>query len=279
MKIDAHQHFWDPARGDYGWLTSDLAVLYRSFEPDDLAPLLRAQDIDGTVLVQAAATVAETDYLLGIADTNAFILGVVGWVDLEAPNAAKQIADRARHSKLVGLRPMIQNILDTDWMLRDSLAPAFEAMIEHGMAFDALTLPKHLLNLVELCSRYPDLRVVTDHVSKPDIARGAFAPWAADMTRLANETGACVKLSGLVTEAGPHWKIAGLARYVDHLLAQFGPDRMIWGSDWPVCTLACSYARWAEATEALLAGLTAMERAAIMGGNAAKFYRLERRTT
>jgi L-fuconolactonase len=277
MKIDAHQHFWAVARDDYGWLTPDLRALYRNFGPDDLRPFLRAQGIAGTVLVQAAPTTAETDYMLALSDAYAFILGVVGWVDLEAPDAATQIADRAKHPKIAGLRPMIQDIADVDWMLRRKLTPAFEAMVEHDLAFDALTLPKQLPNLLALCRRHPDLRMVIDHASKPDIAAGAFTPWAIEMASIASETTACVKLSGLVTELGPDWKIDALKPYVDHLLEHFGPDRMIWGSDWPVCTLVCDYARWVEATGMLLVELNETARAAIMGGTASKFYRLEGR--
>ncbi|MGY9033945.1 MAG: amidohydrolase family protein [Rhodobacterales bacterium] len=277
MRIDAHQHFWRPERGDYGWLTHDLAPLYRVFEPDDLAPELDRNDIGGTVLVQAAPTVAETAYMLSLADATEIVLGVVGWIDLEAMDAAAQIAHLAKHPKIVGLRPMIQDMIDMDWMLQATLTPAIKAMIEHDLAFDALTLPNHLPNLLELCGRHADLRVVIDHASKPDIKTGTFDAWAKDMAAMASQTSACVKLSGLVTEARADWETADFAPYVDHLLEHFGPNRMIWGSDWPVCTLACDYTRWVETTQTLLAALSEFERAAIMGGNAAQFYKLEGR--
>ena len=146
MIIDAHQHFWQPARGDYGWLKPDLTTLYRDFMPDDLKPVLHRNQVAGTILVQAAPTMAETEFLLRLADETPFVLGVVGWVDFSAPSAAEDIARLAAHSKLVGLRPMIQDIPDDDWMLRADLTPAFEAMIAQDLTFDALVLPRHLQN-------------------------------------------------------------------------------------------------------------------------------------
>jgi L-fuconolactonase len=273
-RIDAHQHFWRLARGDYGWLTPELAPIYRDFLPEDLAPLLARHRVAGTILVQAAPTDAETDFLLSLADADDFIEGVVGWADFEAPSAPERIAALAGHGKLKGLRPMIQDIADPHWMLRDGLDPAFRAMIEQDLTFDALVLPKHLENLIRLLARYPDLRVVVDHCAKPDIAGGAFEPWAQHMRNVAEASPAFCKLSGLVTEAGPGWSADTLAPYVQHVLTVFGPDRIMWGSDWPVCTLAASYDEWIEASAALLAKLSPPERSAVFGGNAARAYRL-----
>lgn len=275
MRIDAHQHFWAIERGDYGWLTPDLAPLYRDFQPDDLAPVLQAHGIDGTVLVQAAPTVTETHYMLGLAEHHTFIKGVVGWVDFEAANAPDVIADLAQNRYLVGLRPMIQNIPDDDWMLLDALTPAFEQMAALGLVFDALTLPRHLPNLLTLLSRHRDLKVVIDHGSKPEIAHGNFDDWARAMTDLARDTQASVKLSGLVTEAAADWTTNDLRPYVDHLLEAFSPSRIIWGSDWPVCTLASSYERWCETTSDVLSARTEVEREAVLGGNAIRMYELD----
>lgn len=272
MRIDAHQHFWALARGDYGWLTPDLGAIYRDFTPDDLMPLLRAADIDGTVLVQAAPTVAETEYMLSLADQNAFIKGVVGWVDFEADDVGAQIAALAAHPALVGLRPMIQDIADPSWMLGDTLTPAFEAVQRHDLTFDALTLPQHLGPLRQLLERHPDMRVVIDHGSKPLIKDAILDDWSDKMAALARNTNAWCKLSGLVTEAAADWTIDDLRPYVDHLLDTFGPSRLIWGSDWPVCTLASSYERWCETTDTLLNQLSGPERQAIMGDNAASAY-------
>lgn len=275
MRIDAHQHFWRLARGDYGWLTPEKVTLYQDFEPSDLVPFLAANKIDGTVLVQAAPTPAETAFMLSLAEANAFILGVVGWVDFESPDAAPMIRNLAARPKLVGLRPMIQSISDVDWMLAPALTPAFEAMIDANLALDALTLPKHLPNLRRLLARHPRLRVVIDHGSKPDIAGGEFNSWSDDMLLIATQTTAQVKLSGLATESGPDWSVGTLKPYVDFLLEHFGPERLIWGSDWPVCTLTSTYGAWCEATNQLLDGLDAAERAQIWGGNATRLYNLQ----
>ncbi|MEX0320459.1 MAG: amidohydrolase [Ruegeria sp.] len=274
MRLDAHQHFWTLARGDYGWLTADLEVLYRDYGPEDLTPMLKAAGIEGTVLVQAAPTVAETEFMLGLTDRNSFIKGVVGWVDFESPGAPDEIGRLAQHPALVGLRPMIQDIADPDWMLRGDLAPAFAALIGQNLTFDALVLPHHLSNLRRLLERYPQMRVVIDHGAKPRIADGDFRDWATDMAALDRDTSALCKLSGLVTEAAVGWTVDDLKPYVAHLLDTFGAERLIWGSDWPVCTLASSYERWLEATDILLADLDRAAQSAILGGNATRAYRL-----
>ncbi len=273
-RIDAHQHLWQLARGDYGWLTPDLKTIYRDFLPSDIVPLLGQSGIDATVVVQAAPTVAETEFLLSLAAEADFILGVVGWVDFEAPNAAQQIAALSADPALVGLRPMIQDIADGNWMLGDALIPAFDALIAADLTFDALVKPWHLKNLRQLLARHSNMRVVIDHGAKPQMRDGPLDEWAKDMSALARDTSAFCKLSGLVTEAGADWTADELRPVVEHLLSAFGPDRLIWGSDWPVCTLAASYGEWIEATDALLAGVSPAERDAILGGNAIKAYGL-----
>ena len=269
MKIDAHQHFWTLARGDYGWLTPDIAPLYRDFIPDDLKPLMQSCDVNGTVLVQAAPTVAETHFMLNLAVQNPFILGVVGWLDFTATNVAKQIATLAQNPKLVGLRPMIQDIADDDWMLRDDLAGAFDAVIAHDLTFDALVMPRHLQNLLTLTARYPDLRVVIDHAAKPDIAAQSFEPWATDMARLASQTECDCKISGLVTEAADHWTANDITPYIEHLLHCFGRERLIWGSDWPVATLASDYKSWHDLVADIIG-----DDPDVFGRNAQRAYRL-----
>lgn len=275
MKIDAHQHFWQISRGDYGWLTPEVGEINRDFLPADLAPILKDAGIDGTILVQAAPTAAETQFMLELANQTPFIKGVVGWVDFEAPDAADQIARLAEHPKLVGLRPMIQDIADDAWMLRPALAPAFDAMIAHDLTFDALTLPRHLGHLETLLARHPNLRVVIDHGSKPEIREGKLEGWAKDIAALAQHTTAYCKVSGLVTEAAPDWQTETLKPYVDHLIDSFRPDRLIWGSDWPVCLLASDYPRWNSTTNHLLAHLSQADQDAIRGGNAQRAYKLK----
>lgn len=273
-RVDSHQHFWRRDRGDYTWLTPDLAPIYRDYLPADLAPQLVTAGIGSTILVQAAATVDETRFMLALASENEFIAGVVGWADFESPDAPGTIAELAADAQLVGLRPMIQDIADPDWMLLPDLAPAFEAMVDHGLVFDALVKPQHLPNLLELASRYPDLSMVLDHGAKPPLssqARGDFASWKRDVETLARETPIVCKLSGLVTEAGSA-DAAALAECTEHLLEHFGPRRLLWGSDWPVCELVCSYAQWCRTTELLLAKLGPAERALIYSDNARTTY-------
>ena len=273
-RIDAHHHFWSLKRGDYGWLTPDKEPIYRDFLPADLKPLLAAAGIDGTILVQAAPTVAETEFMLGLASEEPFIRGVVGWVDFEDPSAPDEISRLSKQSALVGLRPMIQDIADDNWMLREGLVTAFDALIAADLTFDALTLPRHLPALRALLARHPNMRTVIDHGSKPMIRDAVLDGWDKDMAALAAETSAFCKLSGLVTEARADWTVDDLRPYVDHLLDTFGPDRLVWGSDWPVCTLASSYGRWLDVTGELLSGLTEGETSAILGGNAARAYRM-----
>ncbi|MBW2232236.1 MAG: amidohydrolase family protein [Deltaproteobacteria bacterium] len=273
--IDAHQHFWTLARGDYGWLSPDESVLYRDFAPDDLAPLIERAGITRTVVVQAAPTLDETRYLLGVAEGSSFVAGVVGWVDLAGAEVEASLDLLASHALFRGVRPMVQDIADDDWMLGRALTPGLKALGERNLSFDALVLPRHLPRLHRLMERHPDLRVVIDHAAKPEIAAGHFDAWAEEIARLARETPVLCKLSGLVTEAARAWQASDLRPYVAHLLECFGTDRLLWGSDWPVVELAGGFARWRETSLLLLEELGDTERAAILGGNAARFYRLD----
>ena len=272
MRIDAHHHLWTLARGDYGWLTPDLTPIYRDFELSDLAPHLAAAGIDGTILVQAAPTEAETTFLLETAELSETVRGVVGWVDFDAPDAVARIEALAARRLLVGLRPMVQDIADDAWLARPGLAPALRAMANQDLVFDALVLPRHLTRLMRVADRHPDLCFVLDHFGKPPLAAGTLEGWRADVALLAQRPNVVCKLSGLVTEAGPDWRVEDLRPAVDHILACFGPQRMIWGSDWPVVTLASGYGEWHAAAESLLAVLSAPEAAQVFGGNAARIY-------
>ncbi|MCA0425142.1 MAG: amidohydrolase family protein [Proteobacteria bacterium] len=272
MQIDAHQHFWSIARKDYGWLTPELPALWRDFTPDDLKPLIDTAGISRTILVQAAPTEAETRFLLDVAGRTPWVAGVVGWADFTAPDAPARIAALARNPLLVGLRPMVQDIADDQWLTRDNLAPAFAALTAHQLVFDALVLPRHLKPLLTVLERHPTLSVVVDHAAKPDIARCDFAAWRRDLAAVAQHSHVMCKLSGLVTEAAADWRPADLAPVFDDLMALFGPARLLWGSDWPVVTLRASYAEWRAASLALLSPCSDNERAAILGGNAARLY-------
>lgn len=274
QRIDAHVHFWQLVRGDYHWMTPELDKLYRDFAPADLKPLLNAADVDAVVLVQAAATVMETRFMLDIARETPFVAGVVGWVEMEDRNAATTLNGLCADPHFKGIRPMIHDIADADWMLRPLLKPAFKAVIDHGLAFDCLVKPPHLENLHRLLTGLPELRAVIDHCAKPAITADAFQPWARDMKRLAADTSAYCKLSGLITEAGPGWTVDQLRPYFEHIYDCFGAHRIIWGSDWPVLTQTASYDDWQRTATALCASLSAAEKTNIFGLNATRFYRI-----
>ena len=272
MRIDAHHHLWTLARGDYGWLTSDLAPIYRDFSLADLAPHLAAAGIEGTILVQAAPTEAETTFLLGIAENAEVVRGVVGWTDFDAGDAMPRIDVLAARKLLVGLRPMVQDIADDDWLLGPALEPLLRAMAGYGLVFDALVKPRHLPRLLRVIDSHPDLQFVLDHCGKPQLATGEIAVWQRDIALLAERPNIVCKFSGLATEAAPGWQIADLRQAVDHVLACFGPGRLLWGSDWPVVNLAGGYAKWLAAARALLADLSLDEKADVFGNNAARIY-------
>ena len=280
MIVDAHHHLWQPARGDYDWLDSRanraLAAIDRDFLVDDYRALAQANDISGSMLVQAAQTVAETRWLLAQAHASGgLIKGVVGWIDMLAPDAPDVLTDLARDPLLRGIRPMLQDIPDVSWVLQPQLDPAFRALIASDLAFDVLIRPAHLKAALRLLLRYPDLRAIVDHCAKPDIANGMWEPWANDILRIARETQAYCKLSGLVTEARPGWKSIDIRPYIEHVVDAFGPRRICWGSDWPVMLLNADYAGWLKTAAELLATLSRDEQAGILGSNAVRFYRLD----
>lgn len=277
VQIDAHQHYWNPARGDYHWMPEDDPILTRVYGPADLAPSIEAAGISHTVLVQAAATVEESEYMLGIADTTASVAGVVGWVDFENPDHRAQLQRLAQHPKFKGVRPMIQDIPDVNWMLRDDVQWGYQAIIDLDLTFDALGFPQHLDNFLTLLTRYPSMRTVVDHCMKPQIREhsdGTFRQWADGMARIATETSARCKLSGIITESNEDWTAENLRPYASHVLELFGPDRVMWGSDWPVCRVRGEYDAWRAAAETLTSHLTDAERARVFGETAIEFYGL-----
>ena len=277
MIIDAHQHFWNPARGDYGWLTPDLPI-HRVNVPDDLAPLMIAAGGDSSSIVQAAPTAAETDYMLDIARRTPSVLGVVGWIDLEAADAAEQVKARAADPLFLGVRPMLQDIAQHDWILRPELDLSLRAIAETGLVFDTLVLSHQLGVADELARRHPDLSMVLDHGAKPKLGNSAaMAIWRDDMARLARRPNVTCKLSGLLTELPPGGSNADVKQAADILFDLFGGERLLWGSDWPVLTLAGNYQGWIDQARNLIAANKADE-AAVMGGNALRIYRPSRRS-
>ncbi|MDO5641102.1 MAG: amidohydrolase family protein [Paracoccus sp. (in: a-proteobacteria)] len=260
--IDAHCHFWRLDRGDYGWLDGQggpLAPIRRDFAPADYP------GAGGLIAVQAAPTLAETEYLLALEDAR--ILGVVGWVDLADDGAADQLHRLAANPRLRAIRPMLQDIADSDWLISAPQARALAALCDLGLCFDALVTARHLPALARFAAANPGLRIVIDHAAKPQSPDDP--EWLAGMAALARLPGVHCKLSGLMTELS---EPADIARVFAHLLEWFGPDRLIWGSDWPVVTLAAPFSAWQGLTDDLLAGLTPGARGAILGGNAARFY-------
>lgn len=274
MIIDAHFHSWELARGDYGWLTPQLHPIYRDVGVADWLAQASPCGVQGGVLVQAAPTQAETEHLLRLAQAHPQVLGVVGWVDFLAPDAAQRIGRLAAQPALKGLRPMLQDIDDVGWILQPGVEPALQAMVDHALVFDALIQPRHLPVLLQLVRRWPGLSIVVDHGAKPDIARGQWEPWASGLVELARCPSVACKLSGLLTEAGPAPDPAAVGPWADWILQTFGPHRVMWGSDWPVLELASDYAAWWQQTQTMLSSLDATSRALVLGGTAQRVYRL-----
>ena len=281
-RLDSHQHFWRRSRGDYHWLTPSMTALWNDFEPDQLRPQLLARGISGCIAVQAAESVEESLFLLGLARQHAWIEGVVGWVDLRSPSAIDDLARLRGHGPLVGVRPMLQDIADDRWILDARCQPALAAIAAQGIRFDALIRPHQLGSIARLMDRHPTLRVVIDHLAKPAIAQGRdwaeAGPWLRGLQALA-QRGAFIKLSGLLTEARPGATARDLRPFVEPVLEAFGPSRTMWGSDWPVVLAAAPYARWDEVTHELLIGLRAPDRELVLGASCARFYGLPDHTT
>ncbi len=276
MIVDAHQHFWDPARGDYGWLKPGNPI-HRVFDTNDLRPLLIETGVDATILVQAAPTPAETDYLLAIAGRAPWVLGVVGWIDLLAADAADAVRRRAADPLFLGVRPMLQDLPDPGWILQRALEPALNAIIAEGLVFDALILSHQLAAITELAMRHPQLPIVLDHAAKPRLGNvEAMGRWSRAIETLAALPNVTCKLSGLLTELPPDGSRDDIVRAIGVLFDLFGRERLIWGSDWPVLTLAGDYRDWFElAREAVAARDSSAVRAA-MGDNAIRIYRPRR---
>ncbi|MBL0092726.1 MAG: amidohydrolase family protein [Piscinibacter sp.] len=286
-RIDSHQHFWRISRGDYGWLRAGdpaVAKLMRDFLPANLVGTLKALGITQTVLVQAAASEAETDFLLELADANEFIAGVVGWVDLSRPESVATLERWAHNAKFKGVRPMLQDLPANDWIAREPHAEVVQALVRLGLRFDALVKPWHLEPLLRFVKRHPQLPVVIDHAAKPQLVQGWQAHWAGSWRRhlasLAAQPQVSCKLSGLLGEAPPAASrsvaegVDALRPVWDALLQWFGPERLMWGSDWPVLTLVADYARWVAVCDSLIGELSPPDQARVWQGNAQRFYGL-----
>lgn len=271
-KIDAHMHVWRLARGDYDWMTPDLGAIYRDFQIDDTWDAASAAGVSQVILVQAAATSAETDYLLSLAAADSRVAGVVGWADFEAPGAAQEIARYAKDTPILGLRPMIADLPDPHWILNPAFAPSLEAMVKHGLVFDGHARADLVPVMTRLADLYPGLQIVLNHAGKPQIASGNLTTWRDDLRTLAQRANVTCKLSGLLTEAGTRTDDAALGEVVEHVRDCFGPDRVIWGSDWPVLNLAGSYSEWARQSTRLIDRYFPDHQPAVWSGNARRIY-------
>jgi len=276
MRIDGHQHFWRVERGDYHWMDANVPVLCRDYLPDDLRPLLMKHAIDSTILVQAAQTVAETDFLLELAAENEFIAGVVGWLDMDSEDFPSQFARYRKNPKFIGLRPMLQDLEDDGWILRPKVLKSLQLIADADFPFEFLTYTRHLPYVLNALEKVRPMRAVIDHVSKPEIRSQKLEPWKTYITQLAQHRNLCCKLSGMITEADhENWSAESLRPYISHVVDCFGWDRVIFGSDWPVCLLGGSYDQVVQVlTDALGTHMGEMEERKLFGENAARFYKL-----
>lgn len=273
MIIDAHFHLWDPRRGDYSWLAPD-SPLHRAYRQLDYDEAIDGLDIQASILVQAAPTSDETDYLLELARASfGRWIGVVGWVDLAAVDAPARIAKRASNPLLVGVRPMLQDLEKRDWILRPELDAAIDALARHKLTFDALVNADQLKTIAEFATRHPDLQIVLDHAGKPPLGM-SLSGWKADISNLAGLPNVACKLSGIATELPPGAGRHLIDQTIEFLFERFGGDKLIWGSDWPVCTLATTAKAWLERCLDHMQRQDPDCRDAIFGGNARRFYRL-----
>ena len=275
MIVDAHQHFWDPAAEDYPWMVGEeLEPVRRRFDPEDLEPVLREHGVDGTVVVQAVGTSDETQRLLAVAEATPWVLGVVGWTDLRAADVADALAELKRGA-LVGIRHQVHDEPDHAWLLRPDVQRGIAAVGEAGLAYDLLVRTAELPAALETARRNPEMRFVVDHLAKPPLRDGDTTEWARGLEALSALPNVSCKLSGLVTEADwSSWRSDELVSYLRRALDWFGPSRTMFGSDWPVCLLAADYGAVLELVLAALDGLDDAERAAVLGGNASRLYRL-----
>ena len=275
MRIDAHQHYWDPEAIHYFWMPPEPGFLRRKFLPEDLEPIYQRNGIDGSIVVQAAQVQEEAQWLLDLSDRHPSILGVVAWADLTDPKLGHTLDRLQRHAKFKGVRHLIQDEADPKWGLRPDVIAGLKELARRGIQFEVVVRLPHLPHVEPMLSAVPDLRAILDHIGKPRIADASFDGWAEHMERLA-KLPLYVKLSGLVTEAKPYaWTMEELRPYAQAVYQWWGPDRVVFGSDWPVCLTAAK--SWKEVLAALTQALGPLDKdghAKLMGGNAARYYKL-----
>ena len=275
LRIDSHQHFWLYEAAEYPWIDDDKTLLKADYMPDDLAPLMAANGIDGTVAVQARQNLRETEFLLELADSNDFIRGVVGWVDLRADDIAAQLERLAPHPRMVGVRHIVHDEADDRFMLGGSFLDGLALLNQTKLTYDLLLYPRHLRVAIDVVKRFPEQPFVLDHISKPFIKDGILEPWASEIRELAAYDNVWCKVSGMVTEAAwKTWTQDDYLPYLDVVFDCFGIDRLMLGSDWPVCTLSGSYSEVVGIVRSYIEALSDQEKDKIMGDNATAFYGL-----
>ncbi len=275
LTIDAHQHFWHYTAEEYAWIDDTMPILRRDFLPADLQAATEGCGIDGVVTVQARQTMKETHWLLDLASRNEFIRGVVGWCPLLDPRLRDILEPLSKNEKLKAVRHVLQDEPDERYVLRDDFNLGVSQLKEFDLAYDILVFERHLPHVIEFVKRHPNQIFVLDHMAKPRIRDGALSPWRENLNRLAEFPNVCCKISGMVTEADHDaWRDEDLVPYFDVVLKAFGPQRLLFGSDWPVCLTATTYRRWFSVVRKQIAALSASEQGAILGGTAARVYRL-----
>ena len=275
MRIDSHQHFWQYDPAQHVWMTDDMAVLRRDFLPDELSPLLQSAGFDGTIAVQARQIREETDWLLELADRYDFIQGVVGWVDLRAGDVRRQLQRYTGRTKLKGMRHIVHDEPDVEFILRPEFRRGIAALGEFGLTYDLLLRPAHVPVVLELVREFPRQPFVVDHIAKPLIQDRIFAPWQQDLEALAQFENVYCKLSGMVTETRwREWQSDDFSAYLEIVLGAFGPDRVMIGSDWPVCTLSGDYRPVMAVVLRYIQRFPPETQKKVLGGNCARFYRV-----
>jgi L-fucono-1,5-lactonase len=275
LRLDAHQHFWRYSPSQHVWMTDEMQVLRRDFLPVDLRPLLQSAGVDGTVAVQARQMLEETDWLLQLADEHDFIKGVVGWVDLRSPGVSRQLAKYAAHPKLVGVRHVVHDEPDDLFMLLPEFRRGIARLRDFDLAYDLLLFPRHLPVAIKLVAEFPGQSFILDHIAKPAIRDRQLSPWKHDLQELARFPCVSCKLSGMVTEAKwGGWQPDDFRRYLDAVLEAFGPDRVMIGSDWPVCLLSSDYGTTMRIVQQFVSQFSAEVQEGILGGNCARVYRV-----
>jgi L-fuconolactonase len=273
MTLDSHQHFWNYELPKHDWIDDDMAAIRRNFDPDDLLSVLNANNVDGCIAVQADQTTVETDFLLDIAANNDFVKGIVGWIDLRADDLPTQLEKYAGQSLLKGFRHIVQGEPDPYFLLQPDFLCGIDTIGKLGYTYDILIFPHQLVASLELVKQFPDYKFVIDHLAKPYAKDSYFTGWAAGISAIAAFSNVSCKLSGLVTEADyQNWTPEALLPYLRHALEAFGPDRCMFGSDWPVCLVAADYGQVIGLVRDLMAGYSEEQQVAVFGGNCSRFY-------